>query len=876
MDKRTLIAVSLSALTLANTVAAENTPADASKSQKPPASTKKDPSQDAGARKLSRKERKERRAKLSDKYQKFLIDVEPIMMPDELDGFLVLESDAQRDLFIEEFWRRRDPNPHSSVNAYREDYGELLEEARSKYKNTMVDPSRMLLLHGRPNDVVKVSCDKYLQPIEIWKYAFIPGVGHNVLLLFYVPRNQQILKLWSTLMGDKDAMSDLLSPDGQMLGVERVFFESAGMGTGFISKIAEECKDGDQILNAMAWMQRNKSDVNALFTPPKIDTEDVGKILRSAVLANPDAPKLDVTFASAFPGKRGSRTDAELTLTVKKSQLTVKELEGAKFYNLDVTGEVLKDGKMFENYRYRYDFPAEAVGDAIPLVIERFLRPADYMSRIKVVDANSNAEAIVEQSLSVPEVADSAERVAATQEGSDAVSRLADEFRSGESRLRIAPLGNDALTGLQHIETLVTGDRIKAVEFYLDGRKVMTKRQPPYVLDLDFGTVPQPHRVRAVGLDEKGALVTGDELVANAGTDPFRVQIVSPRIANKLQGRVRVEIEASVPEGKELDHVELFLNETRLATMYSPPFVQTIDVPPNAGIGYLRAVAVMKGENAQPTEDVVFINTPEYMEEVNVHLVELPVTVVSSGKVLTTLTQNDFKVLDEGKPSKITKFEYVKNLPLSIGMAVDTSASMRPRMDEAQKAGAEFFKNVMHPGDKAFVVAFDTEPAVVQKWSPKLADLNAGLSKLRAEEATALYDAIVLSLYNFVGVKGQRALVVISDGKDTASKFSFEQALEYARRAAVPIYVVGIGIRTTEVDTRFKIGRFASETGGAVYYIETARDLGRIYGSIQEELRSQYVLGIYPPEGVKPGSKWREVAVQVAQGKVKTIKGYYP
>jgi Ca-activated chloride channel family protein len=310
--------------------------------------------------------------------------------------------------------------------------------------------------------------------------------------------------------------------------------------------------------------------------------------------------------------------------------------------------------------------------------------------------------------------------------------------------------------------------------------------------------------------------------------------------------------------------------------MYNAPFLQTIDVPPNAGVGYLRAVAILKDESIQPVEDVVFINTPEYMEEVNVHLVELPTTVVSGGKVLTDLKKEDFKVMDEGKPSEITKFEYVRNLPLSIGMAVDTSASMRPRMDEAQKAGAEFFRNVMRPGDKAFVVAFDSEPGVVQKWSPRLADLNAGLSRLRAEDATALYDAIVLSLYNFTGIKGQRALIVISDGKDTASKFTFDQGLEYARRAAVPIYIIGVGIRATEADTRFKMQRFASETGGAVYYIDQASELRKIYDTVQLELRSQYILGIYPPSGVKPGAKWREVSVTSTQGKAKMIKGYYP
>src|SRR5438309_8862602 len=130
----------------------------------------------------------------------------------------------------------------------------------------------------------------------------------------------------------------------------------------------------------------------------------------------------------------------------------------------------------------------------------------------------------------------------------------------------------------------------------------------------------------------------------------------------------------------------------------------------------------------------------------------------------------------------------VNKRPLSVGMAVVTAASMQPRMDEARKAVSQFFSSVMRKGDRAFLVGFDTQPQLIQRWSPRLADMNAGLAKLRAEESTSLYDAIVYSLYNFLGVKGQRALVLVTDGKDTSSKFSFDQAIEYARRAAVPIY----------------------------------------------------------------------------------------
>jgi VWFA-related protein len=364
----------------------------------------------------------------------------------------------------------------------------------------------------------------------------------------------------------------------------------------------------------------------------------------------------------------------------------------------------------------------------------------------------------------------------------------------------------------------------------------------------------------------------------NIGTDPFRVRIASPRVSMGVSGRTRVVVEARAPEGKEVGEVEIWFNETKLATLYDAPYVTHINIPPAQSIGYIRAVAKLKdAPDSAPVEDLVFINTPEFMQQIEVHLVELPTTVLDNrGHLIKELTESDFKVMDSGEPIDLAKFEYVKDLPLSIGMAVDTSGSMRPRILEAQRTGVSFFRNVLRPGDKAFVIGFDTEPLVVQKWTDSLANLNAGLASMRAEEATALYDAVVYSLYNFKGIKGQRALVVISDGKDTASRFTFDQTLEYARRSAVPIYIVAIGIKTTEIDTRYKMGQFASETGGEVYYIDKASDLKKIYDTIHDELRAQYLLGFYPPAGVEPGGKWREVNVEAARGKARTIAGYYP
>ncbi|HSY48695.1 MAG TPA: VWA domain-containing protein [Thermoanaerobaculia bacterium] len=852
-------------------------PAPATPAPPPPDAKSKAAAPDQGVRKLSRRERKERIKNLSEKYRQFLNDVDPIMNPAELDTFLILETDPQREIYVTEFWRRRDVLNGTTNQSFRQQYYDRLETVKEEFTNASSDRGRIFLIHGAPAERLQIDC-RLVQPAEIWKYIYIPNMGHDVRFLFFKSRNGIDYKLFTPL--DPNAMADLVSSDEigtDVLpdsAVARVF-GAAGPNIS-TSNLELMCKDGDEFLRAVNQAQLNKFDLMRVFEPPPMNEEDVHKILRSVVLATPNAPPLAHEVSVQYPAKQGGRTDAELTILVPRSQLTVKEVNNAKLYSLDVTGEVLKDNQLFENYRYRFDYPGDLKQEKIAVVIDRFLRPADYMARIRIQDINSGAEAIVEKPITVPEIFDTPEQQKAKESATTALAKLQDDIESNTTRLRIVPLADDLLNGLQHIETIAYGDDIKAVEFYLDGRKVMTKRQPPYTLDLDMGSVPQLRHVRAVALGANGEPLTGDELTLNTGNDPFRVRIVSPRVAFKLHGRTRVEMAVNIPEGKKLDHLDLFLNDTKMASLYGPPYVQMIEIPAQEGVGYIRAVANLKEDAQPPVEDLVMINTPQFMEEVNVHLVELPTTVLRNGHPINDLVQDAFKVMDEGKPVKVSKFEHLNNLPLSIGLAIDTSASMQPRMAEAQKAAAQFFTKVMRKGDRAFLVSFDVQPQIIQRWSPQLADMNAGLAKLRAEESTALYDAIVYSLYNFLGVKGQRALVLVTDGMDTSSKFTFDQAIEYARRAAVPIYAIGLGIPMRDVDTRYKLSRFCSETGGNAYYIEQAAELGRIYTDIQNELRSQYILGFYPPDGVKPGSKWRAVDVQVSEGKAKTIRGYYP
>ena len=809
---------------------------------------------------LTRSEQKERIAALGDTYREFLIDVAPIITDAEKEAFLRLENDPQRDLFIDDFWTRRDKKRGTNHDSFRKDFYERLEVVKEKFEGTTSDRGKTYLIFGEPLEMVQINCHDALRPVEVWVYSPIwdfPDFGRTPVFLFFQPQYERKFRLWDPLV---DGWQALTATDP----IYRGSSSSAGS--------LDTCKDVEYVFAAMKWTREHHSGMYRMFDPPKFDPESVSRIVKSVVIANPSAAKIDPRVRIAYPSADNLKTDVQFVLDVPRKQLQPSEVANVKVYSIEVTGEVTRDAKMWERFRYTFDFPSETAGDTFPVIIDRVLRQGQYVARLKVADAKSGAEAIVEQVLDVP-----GEMTAGVTSHphnallEDLQKNLVDE----RATIRIVPLPDeDVVSGVQKIETILTGSAAKGVEFWLDNHKIAVRHGPPYQLDVDFGNVPQTHKVRVVAVDEHDRPITGDEVSVNTGTEPFRVRIAQPRVAPKLEGATRVAVDVKTPRGRKVKSVDLFYNDAHIVTMTDPPFVQTVNVASANQIGYIRAVATLNDDAQSTAEDAVIINSPAQMESVDVHLVELPTTVTTSGRRRLGLPQSAFRVYDESKRVDIAKFEEVKNLPLSIGIAVDNSASMEPRIAQAQKAAADFLRTVLRGGDKAFVVAFDSTPRVLQSWSAQSTELFSALAKMQARDQTALYDAIVYSLYNFTGVRGQRALIILTDGKDTSSRFTYEQALEYAHRSGVPIFAIGIGIRDLDMSTRSNLSRIATETGGNAFFIDPTTSLAEAYAEIADELRSQYIIGFYPPE--KSGSKWHEVSVQVDGGKAKTIRGYYP
>jgi Ca-activated chloride channel homolog len=195
---------------------------------------------------------------------------------------------------------------------------------------------------------------------------------------------------------------------------------------------------------------------------------------------------------------------------------------------------------------------------------------------------------------------------------------------------------------------------------------------------------------------------------------------------------------------------------------------------------------------------------------------------------------------------------------------------------EAQKAAASFLQAIVTRRDRCFAISFSDRPVLLMPPTNDVDAVSHSLDGLAAVGFTALHDALVHSLYYFRGVRGRKALVVLSDGDDTASNISFNEALEYARHSGVVIYTIGLDVGTLDLGIRNKLKSLASETGGRTFFINQSAELAGVYSAIEKELRSQYLLAYTSDRGTESGV-FRQVEVKMTKRgmKARTVRGYY-
>lgn len=815
-------------------------------------------------------------ASLPETYRTWLEEVALLISKDERLAFLKLEKDYQRDAFMERFWDVRDPYPDTARNELRERWESRLSTARERYGDLREDRARMLLLNGPPAATVVARCTGTLWPLEAWFYDGSDKVRDRFALLFVQRYGMGPYRMWFP----GDGMQGLIQQGG-------IGFNSPDAGGDLLSAVRSGCRNGDDVAAALSLILRQgflsyASLLTKLEAPP---TPPKGEWVATFASYSTDLPEGATPFRAevslTYPARRQSRTVVQGLVQVPMSEAGKAEMGGVGSYNFLLTGEVLRGRKLFEAFRYKFDFPASSLPAAetqLPMVFERYLRPGEYTVVIKLEDLNNHRFHRQLVPISVPSVdSPEPEMKSLDPESARLYAEANQTITSGENTLRILrPPAGDLLTGLVRFDTLTTGKKPSQVSFFLNGKPILSKRTPPYGVELDLGGLPRVHQLRVASLDAQGQELASDELRINTNPNRFAVRFVEPKAGKTYKQSVRAEVDVEVPENEVVERVELFLNDTRVATLYQPPYTQALLLPAGDEISYLRAVAYLTDGNS--TERVAFVNAPEMMEQVDISFVELFTAAADkTGRPVPGLTRSDFKVEEDGQPQEVLRFETVTDLPVHVEVMLDLSASMEANLEDARQAALSFLEKAVQPKDRAAIVTFNDRPTLAVKLTNEPSTLAAGLAGLKAERGTALYDSLVFGLYYLSAIKGQRAVLVLSDGNDESSKFSFDDTLDYARRTGIAIYTIGLGLGRGERDARKKLQRFAEETGGQAFAIESIAELPKIYDQILLELRSKYYLA-YQSTNASPSEKFRTVEVKVRQPGVeaKTIRGYYP
>ncbi len=269
--------------------------------------------------------------------------------------------------------------------------------------------------------------------------------------------------------------------------------------------------------------------------------------------------------------------------------------------------------------------------------------------------------------------------------------------------------------------------------------------------------------------------------------------------------------------------------------------------------------------------------------KVQVNEVNLVFTVTDKkGRFITGLKRENFGLLDDQRPPEaVLRFTQQTNLPLRVGIMLDTSSSIRQRFQFEQDSAIEFLLQVLHRNDRAFIEGFDIQTDIEQDFTNNVDLLNQGIRRLRPGGGTALFDALyktckdqMLTLQEQGAVR--RALILVSDGDDNYSRAQESDAIKMCQRAQTIVFTISTNVSPSR-DKGDEVLRAISEaTGGQAFYPTRIEDVANGFHNIEEELRSQYLL-VYRPTELKQDGSFRTIYLQALDPryKVRAQKGYF-
>ena len=444
--------------------------------------------------------------------------------------------------------------------------------------------------------------------------------------------------------------------------------------------------------------------------------------------------------------------------------------------------------------------------------------------------------------------------------------------------IRLVPPSRSLLTGSVTFRAEVTGT-VAEVRFALDGETRVQRRTPPFEATLFVGHLPSERRLQATALDADGQVIATDALLLNARPAVFRVEFLSPQPGRTATAPMHATaiLELNAPPGSRIESLDLYRDEELLETVIRPEDRISRSIQISSATRFLRATATT--EDGRTTEDVVLINAPASVEELDVSFVELYVRAREKRgkKAVLDLRAEELEVLEDGRSQTIRSFAPVQDLPLHLVVLFDVSASIRTRLEDSALAARTFFEDAVRTEDRATLIAFNDRVRTLVESSSSSQELSVALDALEAERGTSLHDAVVYGLYQLEGLTGQRAAVLFSDGRDESSRARFEDMIEFAQRAGVPVYAVRLETDRPARRSRDDLRALAEATGGQAFFVDETAELPAVYDQILAELRTRYLVTFQSAQTDR-SNRFRRLELRTTRRgiTVETRPGYLP
>lgn len=348
----------------------------------------------------------------------------------------------------------------------------------------------------------------------------------------------------------------------------------------------------------------------------------------------------------------------------------------------------------------------------------------------------------------------------------------------------------------------------------------------------------------------------------------FSVRITEPANQEIVFGKTRIVAQVRADSPEVIDRVEFYVGDELIFVDREPPWECQHDFGETSRSWVVRAVAHHVEEVSVSDAVITRRVVAAFVEEVNRVILWATVT-DKKDRLVTGLSREEFEVYEDGERQRILDF-YPEDRPITLAILLDSSGSMHEKIDEVHEAASSFV-DALRDEDHALVIDFDDKVFLIQELTSNKPDLKETIESTKAIGATALYDAMHAAFRKLRGIDGRKAIVLLSDGEDTASQFSYGRVLEEAKANNVIIYGIGLGGGDRRV-----VKEFPRVTGGRAFFVDKASELEDVYQKIAEELRSQYYL-TYSTSNETWDGRWIELDVRVPDTpyKARARRGFF-